>query len=171
MLKHKHCTALPKWSTKEIVQYGRWHAYTPISCFETVKSKSNEDKNVQEIVKSELEREQLHTNVISFNTQLTNWLQATESETKPLQRHIMDSELINVDECSNDDEEHSKQSKIHRMPKSSNQATPLSLNTELLWINDICRRSQINLQPEETNEGKKIHFFGVCFRVDAVQGL
>lgn len=140
--------ALPKWSTKEIVQYGRWHAYTPISCFETVKSKPNEDKNVQEIVKSELEREQLHSNIISFNTQLTNWLQTTEIETKPLQKHIFDHELINVDECSNDDDEHSKRSRIHKMSKSSNHTIPHSLSTELLWVTDICRRSQINLQPE-----------------------
>lgn len=155
--KHKACKSLPSWSTKEIIQYARWHAYTPISLFETIKPKSDADKNVHEMVKSELEREQLQSNVFSFNTQLTNWLDTFETQTKSMEKSIADNEFIDVDDCSDDalNRDHSKQSKFALL---SNGAAvypiPNSLNTETMWINDICRRSQINLQPEPLIEGE-----------------
>lgn len=153
---------MPSWTTKEIIQYARWHSYTPTSLFETIKPKSDADKNVHEMVRTELEREQSQCNVISLNAQVKNWLETFETQTKSTDKLIADNEIINVDEYIDDalDKNHTQQSKRTQLVNGATvYPIPNALSTETMWINDICRRLQINLQPELLVEGELLEGF------------
>lgn len=114
------------------------------------------------MVKTQLEREQLQCNVISLNTQLTNWLDTMEKQTKSIKKSIADEEFIDIDGYS-EDELNKNQSKQKKFAQMSNGAVlhPISdaLRTETMWINEICRRLQINLQPESLIEGELVQGF------------
>lgn len=156
--KHKGCESLPKWSTKEIILFGRWHAYTPLTLFKTIKPKSNADKNVHEMVESELLREQLHSNVVSGKTRLVSWLGGIEPQTKGVRSHAADAEVLDVEECKSDALGGGKLARLRTgKVAGGGMVYPIrsSLAPEVMWVNDICRRSQIHLQPEQIVEGRQ----------------
>lgn len=112
------------------------------------------------MVKSELEREQQDSKVISVNTQLTNWLDGVEKQVKTVRSHVTDTEVIDVEECSGEalGEEKARLQKNKMGTGNCGFVHPIekSWATEVMWVDDICRRSQINLQPEEIADGKRL---------------
>lgn len=157
VLRHESLKNKPKWSTKDIVLFGRWFGYTPQSVVQQKPAIKEEkpEQNVREMVKSELIREHLQNDSISFNKKLTKWIDdVEESVTKGLLRST-DDEIVVVD---NDDDE-KEQCKKHISPlKTSKNCLdlPSQSHTEVMWINEVCRRTQIRFGQEEIVEGETI---------------
>lgn len=154
--KHDSLKTVSKWTTRNIVLFGRWFGYTPKSVFNTQKScaKTETELNVHEIVKSELMKEHLHNDTISFNAKLTKWLDDVEENvSKGIIKAINDERIIVVD----DDEDELNQSKRKASPlkpSKSHVQLPIQRPDEIMWINEICRKMQIRFEQEEIADGK-----------------
>lgn len=152
--KHHTLKEIQKWSTKQIVLFGRWFGYTPASVFrlqDPIKTENN-NQNIREIVKSEIMRENLQNNAISFNTNLVEWIEGIEaSETKCLSV-LADEKFIIVDnvieECENFTSPH---------PLYSNNCLQFPIengSNEIRWINELCRKMQVRFEQEEIVDGE-----------------
>lgn len=153
--KHKQFTDTPKWSTKEIVIYGRCYGYTPPSVIVKKLPNPNVNENVRDIVKIELIKERLQNDMISFNSRLTNWIENFDEKSIKGPNKLLNDEIITVD----DDEPSEKMKKSPNDIKSEkNSELPHLLiqdkyQNELMLVNDICRRHQIHCEPEEIDGG------------------
>lgn len=163
ILKHESVKDLRQWSTKDIILFGRWFRYTPQSVVQqsSVKMEAPEH-NVREIVKSELIREHLQNDIISFNKKLTKWIDDVEENvTKGMLRSLHDDIIVVDDEDANGED------KKYTSPLKTNKncmQLPIQCQNEVLWINEVCRRTQIRFGQEEIVEGE-IHiliFFKGC---------
>lgn len=159
--KHKHLINFKKWSTKEIIIYGRWYGYTPQSTIIRNAPVQQAEPNVRDMIKSELIREHLQNDTISFNTRMNNWIQVIEETTlkgsNSAFKTIEDQIIVVDDDDRNDSDETKKSINQLTQQKQSNLTHLLTDNryqNELMWINDICRRSQIRFEPEQIEEGK-----------------
>lgn len=152
--KHKKLNVLSKWSTKEIILFGRWFGYTPQSVYSTPNAAIKEEKeqNIREMVKTELIQEHLQTDVISFNTKLMNWIENVEENVMKGAMQPIDEQIINVDE--DDDDQNERRISPLKVNRNSMEMPIQSGHNELLWINEICRRMKIRFEPEEIVEGK-----------------
>lgn len=152
--KHPSFSKLPKWSTKEIVLFGRWFGYTPQSVFNLKNPKTLEQsQNAQNTVKSEMPQPHLHTDVISFNTMLLKWIEGVEDAAMKCMIQSNDEQMIVVDE-NEDDATHNKSTSPL---KTSNNCMQLPIENglnEIMWINEVCRKTQIRFEQEEIVEGK-----------------
>lgn len=154
-MKHDALKLLPKWSTKDIVLFGRWFGYTPQSVvqqFSAAEEKS--EPNVREMVKSELIREHLQNDIISFNRKLTKWIDDVEENVTKGSFKSTDEKIIVVDD--DDDDEHDKK---HTSPLKLNNncmQLPIQNQSEVMWINEVCRRTQIRFGQEKIVEGETL---------------
>lgn len=109
---------------------------------------SIKEENGQNIEDSELTQEQ--TDKISFNTKLLNWIENMEKNSVKSHKQDFDDNIVNVDE--DDEEQRNSPLKINtnaiELPIESN-------NDELMWINEVCRRTKIRFEQEEIVEGKQ----------------
>lgn len=135
--------------------YGRWFGYTPQSVFnlKLASAKAENAENVRDIVKSEIMREHLQNDIISFNSNLKNWMMQVESnEMKCLNQKLDDTVKIDIEHA--DDE--SNQNNIS--PKKANNhwmELPIAKRSnEVMWINEVCRKMQIRFGQEEIVDGK-----------------
>lgn len=102
-----------------------------------------------------MKREHLQNDVISFNTRLTNWLDKIEENTKKIITKKHGDEIVVVD----DDidamqlEQQSKKSKIGENSKCLHLPIEHSYENEVMWINEVSRRSQVNFGSEEIVPG------------------
>lgn len=154
-MKHESLKYKPKWSTKDIVLFGRWFGYTPQSVVQQKPSIKEEkpEQNVREMVKSELIREHLQNDIISFNKKLTKWIDDVEESVTEGSLRTTDDEIVVVD--ADDDEE--EQSKKHSSPLKTSKnclELPNQTHNEVMWINEVCRRTQIRFGQEEIVEGR-----------------
>lgn len=161
--KHQSLKDLSSWTTKEIVVFGRWFGYMPPSVQNPTKSTIDEDKsgNVHEMVKSELMREHLHNDIISFNNKLINWIEGVEDTGIKCSNHITNDEIISVDEQDDEDSGRSQTSPT-KAGKNYLQVAVQTGHDEMMWIHEVCRRTQIRFQQEEIVEGKERFFFFLC---------
>ncbi|XP_055309470.1 YEATS domain-containing protein 2 [Sitodiplosis mosellana] len=152
VLKHESLKIHPKWSTKDIVLFGRWFGYTPQSVVHKPSIKTEEpEQNVREMVKSELIREHLQNDIISFNKKLTKWIDDVEENvTKDLLRS-MDDKVVVVDD--DDEEEPLKKNTSPLKIQKNCLQLPNQCHNEVMWINEVCRRTQIRFGQEEIVEG------------------
>lgn len=153
--KHVALKNLPKWSTKEVLLFGRWFGYTPPSLFNSSSSSTNmeNDQNVRDIVKSQLMKEHLQNDVISFNTKVLKWVAGVEENADKCQKQTNDEEIIIVDDQIDD----VSNKKFTSPTKANNNSLQLPIQSgfdEIMWINEVCRRTQIRFQPEEIEEGE-----------------
>lgn len=153
--KHATLSKLPKWSTKEIILFGRWFGYIPQSVFNINKSKNMATtQNAQNNeVKSEMPLEHSHTDVISFNTKLLKWIEGVEDAAMKCMIQSIDEQILVVDENEDDDTHNKSTSPM----KTNNNCMQLPIEnglSEIMWINEVCRKMQIRFEPEEIIEGK-----------------
>lgn len=127
------------------------------------------------MVKSELIREHLQNDTISFNTRLTNWIENVEGTRTKSAFKSFDNQIVIVDD---DDDDDCKGKVTEHKSKDSGFSHLLIDNkfqTELSWINDICRRLQIRFEPEAITEGKfnvqKLYFHHVLCIFDFIIGV
>lgn len=147
MTKHAASSNFSKWSTKEIVLFARWFGYTPQSVL-NLPNISIKEENERNIGESELIQGQ--TDKISFNTKLLNWIENMEKNSVKSHKQDVDDNIVNVDE----DEEEQRNSPL-KMNTNAIELNIESNNDELLWINEICRRTKIRFEQEEIVEGKQ----------------
>lgn len=145
---------MPKWSTRETVLYGRWFGYTPRSVFSHLNSgvKDGSSQNVRDIVKSELMREHLESDVISFNRKLVKWIDEWDSNGVNGLKQATNEPIIVVDELDDDKTE----AKHANASTSDNKLVQLPIQKgidEIMWINDTCRKMQIRFDEEEIASG------------------
>lgn len=115
--------------------------------------KEEKAENVREMVKSELIREHLENDVISFNTKLVKWMEnAEENVTKDFKLQF-DENIDVVDEDGDGELDKHRISPL-KSDKNCLQMPIESGHDEVLWINEICRRMQIRFDQEEIVEGK-----------------
>lgn len=128
-------------------------------------SENQDDSELKNIIKSELMREHLQNDSISFNHPIINWLGEAEQklETKKHDRSESGSdnaseEIIVVDDIEN---VANKDDRCSRLNDSNVIGTgklhlPIEMRfqDESSWITDVCRDVQFRLQPEEITEGK-----------------
>lgn len=100
-------------------------------------------------------REHLQNDVISFNTRLTNWLDQIEENSKTIITKVHDDEVVVVDGDAMHLERKSGKSKISASLSCLHLPIESSYEKELMWINDISRRSQIKFGSEEIVQGNK----------------
>lgn len=156
--KHKQFTDTRKWSTKEIVIYGRCYGYTPPSVIVKKLSDPNAKENFRDIVKTELIKEHLQNDMISLNTRLTNWIESIDEKYMKGVNKWLNDEIITVD----DDDPSEKMEKSQTNLKRQNDSKLPHLlvedkyQNELMLVNDICRRHQIHCEPEEIDDGNLI---------------
>lgn len=157
------------WTTKQIILFARTYGYSPMPIAEAIPSANKDDIELKNIIKSELMREHLQNDSISFNRPIIDWL--TESEEKLEKKkptghlgtsHSEAEEIIVVDDIE------SVPNKGERggRPLDDSSALPevgklyLPIETrfqdEASWVADVCRDVQIRLQPEEIVEGMRI---------------
>lgn len=152
--KHTQLLGFRKWTTKEIILYGRWFGYTPQSVFNlkiaTIKAQNAE--NVRDIVKSELMREHLQNDIISFNSNLKNWIsQAESNEMKCSSQKIDDTIDVDIE----NDEQSSPTNVSPMKPNSNCMELPIANGSdEVTCINEVCRKMQIRFDQEEIVGGK-----------------
>lgn len=132
------------------------------------------DMELKNIIKSELMREHLQNDSISFNRPINDWLAEAEQnlDSKKPTGHIGAShnageEIINVDyieSVANKEERGGRpvcDSSV--LPGVGKLYLPIEtrLQDEASWVADVCRDVQIRLQPEEIVEGKRRcqHYF------------
>lgn len=153
--KHKKLSAFNRWTAKEIILYGRWYGYTPQSVITKPVSDTDAEDNVRDMIKTELLREHLQNDTISFNTRLTHWIDNFEETRMKGFNKFCSNEIIVVD----DDGETDLLEKTSGKTKSDKQVSQLFIGNrfhdESMWTSDICRRLQIHLEPEEICDGKK----------------
>lgn len=137
--------------------YGRWFGYTPQSVFKvkTPSSTTESSENVRDIVKSEIMREHLQNDIISFNTRLRNWITETETiEMKHLNRKIGD-QIIEIDiDIENDEGSEQKEPSPKKVNNNCIQLPIVKGSNEVMWINEVCRKMQIRFGQEEIVDGK-----------------
>lgn len=152
--KHTSLKELLKWSTKDIVLFGRWFGYTPKSVQNLQNStiKTENEANVRENVKSELMKEHLQNNTISFNTKITKWLDEMDKNVSKGLIKSMDNSIIVVDE--DEDELKQKNTSPLKINRNLLQLPIQSGHDVIMWINDICRRTQTRFEQEEIVEGE-----------------
>lgn len=149
--KHDSLREFQKWSTKDIVLFGRWFGYTPQSVFNLQKSTVQSEQNVRDMVKSELIREHLQNDTISFNKKLTKWIDEVEETSKNV-KELMDDEIIIVDDEETDDQL-KKDSSPLKFGENCIHLPLQSGHDELMWINEEFRKMQIRFGQEEIIEG------------------
>lgn len=161
-MKHESLKDLPKWSTKNIILFGRWFGYTPQSLVQKSSAVNDgHEQNVREMVKSELIREHLQNDIISFNKKLTKWIDVVEENVTKGVLKSMDDTIIVVDDKDEDDQDNK-----YNSPLKTNQncmQLPIQRQDEVMWINEVCRRTQIRFGQEEIVEGKRFFNFFLCF--------
>lgn len=153
--KHATLKAFRQWTAKEVVLYGRWFGYTPQSVFKskTPSITTENPENVRDIVKSELMREHLQNDIISFNARLRRWIAQVETnEIKCLNQKLGD-QIIDID-IENDDGPDPKEISPKKANDQCMQLPIAKGSDELPWINEICRKMQIQFGQEEIVEGK-----------------
>lgn len=157
--KHTALKDFRKWTTKQVVLYGRWFGYTPQSVFKlkTPSIPTANAENVHEIVKSEIMREHLQNDIISFNTRLRNWIARVETnEMKCLNKKIGD-QIIDID-IENDAESDQKEISPKKVNNHCMQLPITTGSNELMWINEVTRKMQIRFGQEEIVDGKFCFF-------------
>lgn len=148
------------WTTKQIVQYARKFGFTPpsIRIDGNQVSSTETSSNLKELIQSEINREHLQNDTISFNTIVSSWISKTEDQfqingCKAFSKSN-DDDIIDVDNIDSESDAPAK--------KNVDNNTSLELRTndtlqmECAWVTEICHSAQIKLQPEEIVPGKKI---------------
>lgn len=119
--------------------------------------------DLKQMIQSEINREHLLNDTISFNHSVNVWLAKTEDslnteDTKQKYRLSIDDEIIIVDDDDNDMASADKQKRADNKniltKPMAELLVPDSLRTECSWIVDICRSVQLKLQQEEIVDGK-----------------
>lgn len=156
------------WTTKQIILFARTYGYSPTPTVEATPSENRGDIELMNMIKSELMREHLRNDSISFNRPITDWLAEAERnlDTRRQDGTKCDSdnaidEIVIVDdiECV----ESKGESRVGRQLNESSEVEAKKLHLpietsfqdECSWITDVCRDAQIRLQSEEIVEGKR----------------
>lgn len=153
--QHPTLKEIGKWSTKEIILYGRWFGYTPQSVLnvKTASIKTENSENVRDIVKSAIMREHLQNDIISFNTNLQKWMAQVDANERKYLHPEIDEQIINIDIENDEDAE-----QMNVSPKKANHLggyLPIGRESdEIMWINEVCRKMQIRFDQEEIVDGK-----------------
>lgn len=157
------------WTTKQIILFARTYGYSPTPTVDATPSENKDDIELKNMIKSELMREHLRNDSISFNRPITDWLAEAERnlDTRKQDGTKCDSgnaieEIVIVDdiECVSKRESYVGRQLIE---SSAVEAKKLHLpietrfQDECSWITDVCRDAQIRLQSEEIVEGKRCH--------------
>lgn len=130
-------------------------------------SDNKDESELRSIIKSELLREHLQNDSISFNRPIIDWLEKAEQNLEMMKHDgkvgDMDDtveEMIIVDDIESEGSNEGKLRSSRLNAGSTIEAGKLHLpidprfQEESSWITDICRDVQIRLQPEEILEGK-----------------
>lgn len=154
--KHESLREFSKWSTRDIVLFGRWFGYTPntVQNLQNSKVKNENEPNVRDMVKSELLKEHLQNDTISFNTKITKWLDETEENVSKGFIKKLDESIVIVDDDDEGEMLKNKTSPL-KMKKNLVQLPIQGEHDEIMWINEVCRRTQIRFEQEEIVEGEK----------------
>lgn len=159
--KHQTLKEMQKWSTKEVVLFGRWFGYTPVSVFRIQNSiKKEESLNIRDIVKSEIMREHLQNDAISFNTKLVKWIEGVEESEMKCLNQSFDEKFINVDS----EIEEIPDKKFTSPLKTNKNCLQLPIENglgEITWINEVCRKMQVRFEQEEIVEGESKEIYSV----------
>lgn len=165
------------WTTKQIILFARTYGYSPTPTVDAITSDNKADIELKNIIKSELLREHLQNDSISFNRPIIDWLAEAERklEMKQYDGNECASENANATEeiVIVDDIESVENKDEHRVVRPLNDSfvtdagklhLPIEarFQTESSWITDVCRDVQIRLQSEEMVEGKK-QFWNVIY--------
>lgn len=155
------------WTTKQIILFARTYGYSPMPSVDATPSDNKDKSELKSIIKSELMREHLQNDSISFNRPIIDWLDKAEQnlETRKHDGKVGDvedtiEEMIIVDDIGSGEPNEGKQLSSRLNAGSTVDAGKLHLpidarfQEESSWITDICRDVQIRLQPEEIVEGK-----------------
>lgn len=149
------------WTTKQIVQFSRRFGFTPEYNPSTrTRSSPLPSSNLKELIQTEINREHLQNDTISFNTIVSSWITKTEEEFQLKDRKSFprpnDDEIVVVDDIDDESDAAAQAKRKNAGDKSSLESRiPDNLQMESSWITEICRISQIKLQPEEIVSGKK----------------
>lgn len=159
------------WTTKQLIIFGRKFGYTPAhvpttgdqSSKSTKSATSSKSTDLKQMIQTEINREHLMNDTISFNHSVNVWLaKAADSLKTDDTKHkfrlsIDDDEGIVVDDDDNASAEKQKLADIKATEKKpvAELLVPDNLRTECSWIVDICRSVQLKLQPEEIVNGKQ----------------
>lgn len=155
--KHNALKSFTKWSTRDIVLFGRWFGYTPKSVLNLKESnvKKEIEPDVCDDAESQLAIENCPTDTISLNEKLTKWLdEVEEKSSKSFIKTINDEPFIVVDE--DDDESSNRKASPLKNNRNCVQLPIESGHKEIMWINEVCRRTQIRFEEEEIDDGKRI---------------
>lgn len=129
---------------------------------DTIPLGNQDDSELKNIIKSELMREHLQNDSISFNHPIIKWLDEVEQKmkTKKHDRSECDSDNASEEICVVDVIENVANKNDRLNDSSVINAGKLYLpvearfQNESSWITDVCRDVQFRLQPEEIVEGK-----------------
>lgn len=126
-----------------------------------VSDSTRDDSELKNIIKTELMREHLQNDTISFNRSIVDWIASAERQLdteNPDKHHIAVAaeEIVIVD-----DDEGAADIRVCRPSNGDNVTdagkTYLPMETDYLnessWITEICRDAQIRLQSEEVVKG------------------
>lgn len=147
------------WTTKEIVLYARWFGYTPhfaSTHSKATKSAGFDQQDVKDIVKTELIREHLENDGISFNIGLVNWMNNVERSVQIQKKKDSDDAFVAIDVVDDSD---SNETNALRMDQSMHGARKPYLPIDAKYqdgislVNDVSRSMQIKFEPEELIEG------------------
>lgn len=153
--QHATLKRFRKWTTKEIVLYGRWFGYTPQCVFnlKRLSIKTEDSENVRDIVKSEIMREHLQNDIISFNTNLKNWISQIESNEIKCVNQKIGEQIIDID-IENDEESDQREISPKKANNHCMQLPIVKGSDEIMWINEVSRKMQIRFDQEEIVDGK-----------------
>lgn len=170
--KHPTLKGFRKWTTKEVVLYGRWFGYTPQSVFKlkTPSITTDNPENVRDIVKSELMREHLQNDIISFNARLRRWMSQVETNEMKCLNQKLGDQIVDID-IENDDGADPKEISPKKANDHCMQLPIVKGADELLWINEVCRKMEIRFGQEEIVDGELSLKTGFSIRIkDNLEG-
>lgn len=150
------------WTTKQIIVFARTYGYSPMPISDVIQSANKDGSELKEIVKSELLREHLQNDSISFNRPIVGWLTEAERNLESRKResndgdheHTMD-EIVIIDDVESVANKQENQLNDAHAIEAGKLYLPIEtrFQDECSWITDMCRDVQTRLQPEEIVEG------------------
>lgn len=160
-----------------MVQFARKFGYTPLDTIATKNKKSPAELNpsplpvskptdLKQIIKTEINREHLQNDTISFNHAVNVWiakaedrLQTGDIKKRPL---FIEDDVIIVDDIDTkfDQRKCSSSVKCNKLEGESNALLPIPdhLQNEFSYVTDVCRDVQVKLEPVEIVEGRVVWY-------------